>query len=102
MQIVNPDRSLKERKRELTGRIKQVECWLADMSRYYHQTIDKINYLRTVNDSKDCLKLLNELGRNTNAIYDLYATALKMIIDINYRELFEMVENMYENKKKAE
>lgn len=78
-----------------------IESWSTDMTTYYQQTIDNINYLRTVNESKDCLKLLNELGRNTNSIYDLYVTTLKMIIDINYREFFEMVEMMHENKKKT-
>lgn len=94
MNIVSPEKSIEERKEEITEIIKLVDAWLADMKLLYCQTNDKINYLRTKIDSKECLKLLAEINTNTVAIYDLYTTALQLIIDINYNKLFQMMNMM--------
>lgn len=100
MNIVSPEKSIEERKEKITEIIQLVNTWLTDMKLLYCQTNDKINYLRTKIDSKECLKLLAEINTNTVAVYDLYTTALQLIIDINYNELFQMMNMMTQSDKR--
>lgn len=94
------ERSFEERKKDITEINKRVEAWLTDINLLYRQTYDNIKFLRTKIDSKECLKLLAEINANTVAICDLYTTSLQLIIDINYREFFQMMSMMQYRTKK--
>lgn len=100
MNVVSPEKSIEERKEEITEIIKLVDSWLTDVKFLYCQTYDKINFLSTKIDSKECLKLLAEINSNTVAVYDLYTTALQLIIDINHNKLSQMVNMMQGGKSK--
>ncbi|MDR2921480.1 MAG: hypothetical protein LBV72_19210 [Tannerella sp.] len=95
-----PERSFEERKKDITEINKRVEDWLKDINSLYRQTYDNIKFLRTKIDSKECLNLLAEINANTVAICDLYTTSLQLIIDINYREFFQMMQMMQDSTKK--
>lgn len=81
-----------ERQKEIAEAKELIKSKLLDIVYQYRETTDNIDRLKVKIKDKDCLKLLNEIDRQTVAMHDLYAIALDLMIDSNQREFKIMLD----------
>lgn len=91
-----------ERQKEIAEAKELIKSKLLDIVYQYRETTDNIDRLKVKIKDKDCLKLLNEIYRQTVAMHDLYAIALDLMIDSNqseFRIMLDIIESIGKQDK---